>query len=241
MIMHSHRQLLVILAGLIVSLVMGMSPAIAEISAELDEIGEYRRIVYRTNASEKNSRIWAVQRGNKARNVALNQDGDVTADGWPVYVENHTNRNHPHIVWSRFNGHDYDLVWANWIEVGWSSTQWLEWDARSGDDLNPSLTKGEDGRPFLAWWNDEGGVGAVYMSIFLQTRWMEAFPVSVTTVDSRHPVIEILDDGRIRIAYETPDGMVSKILLFATPNTITDDIDPMEHLTEDLQQSNSNP
>ena len=108
----------------------------------------------------------------------------------------------------------------------------MEWNARAGDDLNPSLAVDANGRPYLAWWNGENGTGTVYMSIFLHSRWMAAYLVSDPGVNSSLPVIEILEDGRIQVTYETETGPVSKIILFNSPNTITDDIDPMEFLQD---------
>ena len=51
-------------------------------------------------------------------------------------------------------------------------------DSIAGDDLDPSLAVDESGRPYLAWWRNNSGQGRVYMSIFLATQWMIAYPVT---------------------------------------------------------------
>ena len=73
-----------LVSGLVLAMLAGGLPARAEISAELDDTGAYRRMVLLANSSEKKLRIWAVQRGEKLRTVPLNPDGDVIADFWPA-------------------------------------------------------------------------------------------------------------------------------------------------------------
>jgi hypothetical protein len=227
----NYRLAALIRIVLVLSLVSTIIPAKAEVSAEVDDTGVYSSLVLKTRVTAKKSRIWSVQKGAAGRNIPLNQDGDAMRDSLPVFVEDHTNRNYPHLVWSRFNGHDFDLVWSDWTATGWNLPKWVEWDTRPGNDLDPGLTIGDDGRLFLVWWNDENGVGKVYFSFFLQTRWSPPTLISDWEVHSHHPGVEILDDSRIQVNYQTPDGMISEIILLIRPNTITDDIDPVDHLS----------
>jgi len=224
-----------LLAGSLMTL-----PALAEISAECDDQGRFLRMIYRTNASIKNLKIWAVQRSQRENLFPLNPEGDTLNDSWPYYVENRHDGNRPYVVWSRFNGNDYDLVWSRWAGDGWSPVEWLERSMQFGVEQDANLaTHPDNGRPHLVWWSDEGGIGRVYLSIFLQSRWMGRFLVSDLDVDSRYPVVGFVEDNKIKVTYDTVDGPVSRIIVFNSPQTITDDIDPMTHLKRELQNSSN--
>ena len=71
------------------------------------------------------------------------------------------------------------------------------------------------------------------VSVYLESRWMTAFAVTDITVDARYPTMQVDDDGiRIRLTYETPDGLITQNLLFE-PDTITDDINPQIDMSFD--------
>ena len=215
-------------------------PVSAEISAECDDQGRYVRLLYRTNASVKNLKIWSTNRKVRPNIFPLNPEGDALMDSWPYHVENRHDGNRPYVVWSRFNGYDYDLVWSRWGDDGWSPVQWVDFNTQFGVEQDANLASHPDtGRPHLVWWSDEGGIGRVYLSIFLHSRWMGRFLVSDLDVDSRYPVVEFVEDNKIKVTYDTVDGPVSRLIVFNAPQTITDDIDPMTHLKRELQNSNN--
>ena len=237
-----NKTAALVVLGCLMAGLMASPPISAEISAECDEQGRYLRMIYRTNASAKNLRIWSVRRSERANAFPLNPDGDDLMDSWPYHVENRYEGNRPYVVWSRFNGNDYDLVWSRWTDGGWSPVEWVERSMRTGVEQDAALaTHPDDGRPHLVWWSDESGIGRVYLSIFLRTRWMSRFLVSDLDVDSRYPVVEFVEDNKIMVTYDTVDGPVSRVIVFNSPQTITDDIDPMTYLKRVLQNSNNGP
>jgi hypothetical protein len=217
----------------------------AEVVAETDVTGNYFRTEVLVGASAKKPKIWSVQRP-RALSYPLNPEGDLNGDLWPVIAENPHEANHPWVVWSRNTRTGYDLAWARWLPTGWTRPAWVEdpVEASVGDDVDPRVAFGSEGRPYLVWWRNEGGVGRVYLSIFLVSRWMPAYPVSDGGVDSRLPGITLLDDGRIQVDYDTPAGHVVRFVTFIRPMSITDDIDPMARLnggTPGFQLPPSNP
>lgn len=228
--MRSRRRLAGA-AGLVLTLLC-TSGLRAEVSAEVDAFSKYVRTVVLSNASAKSTKIWSAQRSHLHR-VPLNIGGDQNGDLWPAIVEIPYDPKHAWVVWSRFNGSEYDLAWSRWGEGGWDPIRWLDPEPpfQAGDDLDPSLTLDSAGRPHVAWWRDEEGTGRVYLSWYLSTQWMMAFPVSDLGVDSRRPTIEVLADGKIRVTYETPEGSVAKIVFFTGESTITDDINPFNSLS----------
>ena len=227
--MSRRRRSVLVLVALVVAAGSAL-PSQAEVSAEVDRDGQYVRTIVLSNASTKNLRIWTVMRA-RGGYVALNPDGDATADLWPVIIEDPQNNNHPWVVWSRFNGMDYDLAWSRWVGDGWQDVRWLEGRTRTGQDIDPHLTLGDSGRPYVAWWTERGGLSRVYFSVFLSSRWMRGYLVSDDSVDSRFPAIRVNDDGSVTIDYSTPGGSESRTILFNDGVSINDDLDPVNSLT----------
>jgi len=199
----------------------------AEVSAETNALGDYSRMVVLSNASLKNLRIWSVQR-DRSGVYPLNPLGDQNGDQWPFVAENPIDGNKPWVLWSRYTGSGYDIAWSRFVTgSGWTEITWLEDEpSLSGDDLDPSMGFDSGGRAIASWWRNEEGTGRVYLSLFLVTRWMTPYLVSDIDVDSRDPVITVLDDTHFEIEYDTPEGRVVRIVEFLRPTTITDDIDP---------------
>ncbi len=220
-------------AVLIAVLAIGTSLARAEVSAEVTSTGEYWRTVVRGNASVKNLKIWAPA-SPRDRLFPLNPEGDANGDLWPTVAENPFDGNRPWVLWSRWNGADFDLGWSRWTSAGWSEVAWLD-GGGPGDDLDPSIgfTPGT-GRANTAWWEAApDGTGRVWLSVFLSTRWMSPVLISDPAVDSRSPAIAVRDDGTIEISFDTPSGPVTRVVKLLLPATITDDLDPLGALTVD--------
>lgn len=235
---NQRRVLLIALCWAVV--VVGMGDVRSEVSAEVNAFGEYVRTSVFANASVKNLKIWSVQRA-KDTTIPLNVDGDATGDLWPRILEDPSSANRPWVVWSRFIDGDYDLAWSRFeADASWSPILGvLDPSGESSDDLDPRMIlDDETGRPYLVWWRlDENGVGRILLSMFLNSRWMPAFSVTDGGVDSRFPEIELLEDNRIRVAFETPDGPDERIIVFQWPGTITDDLSPFESFVEEDSES----
>ena len=214
-------------AALLLAASLGVPVARAEVAAETDAFGRYVRTVVVTQASVRQHRIWKTVRRNLWGFQVLNPGGDRTGDQYPAIAENPINRRHPWAVWSRFNGDDYDLVWSRWKPGGWSLIEQVGNDLVMGDDLAPSLAFNTGGRPFLAWWRDEGGTGSVYVSVFLVTRWSEPILLSDSGVDSRSPRVSVLPNNQVAVEFVTATGRESRMVGLNGTTTITDDLNPV--------------
>jgi len=214
-----------VLSGVVVA-ASGMIPAAAEVAVRTERNGDYAgtEVIVRTgNGSE----VWAPTMRSR-RLHTLNPFGDRRGDLWPAVVESSQVPHHPWVVWSRFNGADYDLVWSRWADGAWTSEQWIVGHGPTrGDDLDPDLRFSDDGLPYVVWWRDENGIGRVYFSAFLAGRWAPPVAVSPSGKDGRHPVIRTATaDGIVQIDYQFEGETVSQALALVGPGTITDDINP---------------
>jgi hypothetical protein len=216
----TRSRALAVLAVLLVC-----APTWAEVSAELDAFGNYVRTVVVTNDSARRTKIWSPFRSRTSR-LMLNSTGDTTGDLWPAILESPIDKK-PWVVWSHFDGSDYDLAWSRFGEREWLPVAGLLAMDSVDSDLDPVLAFNDIGRAHVTWWRrDAAGRGRVYVSLYLQTRWMVPLLLSDCGEDGRSPTITIFPDRKIQVTYATPAGMVSKLV---TPNsgaTITDDINP---------------
>jgi len=231
-----------VVAGILLAVLGGITGVLAEVSSEVDPQGNYVRMIVVSDVLHKSPRIWSVQ-NTRPEYLPLNPDGDVNGDAWPLILENPADRNHPYVIWSRFTGAEYDLAWSRWLNGQWTEVSWVEnRPSIAGDDLDPSGTIDRDGRPFVSWWRDEGGSGRVYVSLYLTTQWMVAYPVTEPWEDGRYPGIHVDGAGNIRVSYETPGGPVTRTVVFERPDTITDELNPFEsmNVTNDLAPDASN-
>ncbi len=201
--------------------------AIAEIRVITDRHGVYRTT--RVLLDGRGAGVWsAVHRGSSR--TALNLLGDQNGDFFPTIEESPIMPFHPWVVWSRLNQSQYDLAWSRWDRGRWEPVRWVEpVGSPPGDDLDADLSFDEIGRPYIAWWSNEDGVGRIFLSMFLDNgTWMEAYPVSGWGVDSRYPTVEIVAGGTLIVRYFTPEGHVEQTVVFDLPETITEDINPLD-------------
>lgn len=197
--------------------------------------GSERRQVPREDVldAQRHADAWQALRGIVRRN-ALGPAGGRDGDLWPTIGEAVAAPDRPWVVWSRYNGTEYDLAYTRWSERAWLPARWIEGGdaidptAGVGDDLDPALDFDRAGRPMVAWWRDEGGAGRVYFSLYLASRWLEAIPVSEVSVDARYPSVELVGTDTVRVSFDTPEGRVRHTIRFLPPDTITDDLNPLD-------------
>ncbi len=202
----------------------------AEVSVRTDPQGRYSATQVLTTGTRGEPVVWGLNNRASRNFHVLNPRGDAKGDLWPLITEPDIAPHYPWVVWSRFNGNDFDLVWSRWAEDGWGPVRGVDLEPVAGNDLDPDMTFNGEGRPYLVWSREENGVSSVYFSAFLLLQWMPAFQISVPDVDSRYPVIVGGRGSSIQVEFDTPKGRVRKWVLFSRPVTITDDINPLNHV-----------
>ena len=221
-----NARSLAFVAALSLVLLGSAMPARAEVSAEVDAFGTYVQMQVSGDASAGSS-VWAVQK-DRPNYRPLNPTGYLSGDLYPAVRESNEPGRAPWVVWSRPNGGQYDLVYSRWgaVEDEWQTVAMVEPWVTPGNDLGPVLGFDIDYRPYLAWTRSEGGVNRVYMSLWLQTRWMSEFRVSDVYENAVATSVRLLPDRRIEIRYDTQSARVTRIISFDRPRTITDDVTP---------------
>lgn len=208
----------------------------AEVRVRTSPDGEYDSTVIIPGGLPWEQGIWSSRTRGGARrgSIVLNPQGDRFGDLLPAVGEPSDAPHHPFVVWSRFNGTDYDLVYSSW-RYGWSTIAPVTDQVIDGDDLNPDVAFSRAGVPLVAWWNSDAsdGHGTVYYSVFTGARWLEPVRISHDSVGGRLPVIDVQGET-ITIHYESDDGLerLSYIMPTFDPTTITDDIDPQGLLND---------
>jgi hypothetical protein len=212
----------------------------AEVRAITDADGNYvetRFLFQETQTFGSGENIWTPVGWSFRRGATLNPRGDIYGDSWPVIGDTESGPIGAWAVWSRSNQFDYELVWSRFVAGGWRMPAWVyPSETHPGHDLDPALGFDASARPYLVWWRDEEGQGRVYLSMFLITQWMLAYPVSQPELDARYPYVDVGDGGEIRVTFETAEGTIEQTVLFDDTVTITDDIDPLDCMTQGSMQ-----
>jgi lysophospholipase L1-like esterase len=118
----------------------------------------------------------------------------------------------PWLVWSAYDGEDYEIYWARWNGSAWSEEAKLT-DNRDAD-ASPSLAFIQGVVPVVVWSRSGRSGGAVHARFMEAGAWgpeVEAVSgVGRAIVDLRTAV----RDGRLVISRQSGDAVVSKSLTF---------------------------
>ncbi len=201
------------------------STALAELSAEVDAFGNYIRTFYSEKETGKSVKIWN-QFGKKHDRIPLNEDGDQYGDLRPAFKENVYQENFPYVVWPKFDGFDYEIAFSKWTLDGWTPIVYVESVDNPFDDLDPVIDFDGDGRSYIAWWRNENDIGRIYISLYLESVWMVAYPITDEGIDCINPVIKVIDKGVFEVTYSSEGVEKKSTIIIHFPSTITDDIDP---------------
>ena len=160
--MSAIRHILAVTTVCVLLPAMGLG-TLAGVSARSENDG--KRVGARVQLHMRGSHV-SLWGGGRIGGALLNPRGDANGDLWPTIVKSSVAPHYPWVVWSRFNGANYDLAWSRWQGSTWGSIQWILPERTPGDDLDADLTFDQKGTPYVVWWREsEEGLGEVYLSM----------------------------------------------------------------------------
>ena len=125
------------------------------------------------------------------------------------------------LAWSRgvpgtgclITGAAYSLYTESYTNGKWTNPTPLV-QATSGDDVNPAMTRLNDGRVMLAWTRctTTNGRGDIYYKIF-NGIWGPEIPLVATPAEDKLPSIVQMNDGKVWVIYSTNTGTGSSNVL----------------------------
>lgn len=194
----------------VAALLLFPSMVLAEVSVQVDSLGNYKRFVYLTVGKGRTAVVWRQMRARLPQNLVLNPLGDNLGDRPPV-IQVSPVTGYPWVVWPKNFGNIKLLVSATWEGTGkkWTEPSLIAPGAPLVyDDLDPSLAIDGSGTLYLVWSRAEQ-TAKVYFSTMIQGRWTPALLISEATVDGRAPSI-VLSGKTAIISYQTPAGPVTR-------------------------------
>ncbi len=189
----------------------------AEVSVIKDLQGNYSCILFAYRDNPENE-VW--NRYSCFNNwLALNENGDLSSDGIPSFGINPITYL-PEIVWSKFDGSDYEIAYSYFNGIAWSNIELLT--DNNIDDLNPNITFNNNGKAKVTWWSDEIIPQVYYKIKEYNAPWSSSLCISNASEISRFPSIAPLENLSYA-GFEKYVTQASKIILVAG---IIDDPDP---------------
>ena len=139
----------------------------------------------------------------------LNENGDLHGDKRPDLAFHQGSA--PAVVWSYWDGSDFEIAYSEWTGAAWTQTLLLTDNVV--DDLDPKIAIDASGQPVLAWWRS-GQVPAVFSRRrSVAAIWEPESQVSPADQHARIPSVAVPSDGQVRISYEVNLGSTRQVVV----------------------------
>ncbi|MEW5806450.1 MAG: hypothetical protein AB1756_03740 [Acidobacteriota bacterium] len=196
------RSITIIAARVFLTLLILTGSALAEVSVIVDGRGNYISTLLLFKENKGQPSYWEPVRSGVPSYLMLNMEGDILGDAKPVFTEHPLNR-YPWVVWSHFNGRDFDIVYSRWNGEYWIAPAIVH--AGEGDDLEASIAFEPSGILFLAF-TKKTETSRIFITAFLNGRWLNPVLVSDPSNNSSNPAL-IFEQDLFTVAFRTPDGI----------------------------------
>jgi len=197
--------------AVIACLLLVPAVALAEISVQLDNHGQFKKYFYLTQGEGRSGVVWGQMRGHVPLHLMLNPLGDNLGDLAPR-VTTHPTTGFPWVVWSKNVANQKRIAWSAWDGERWTEPTFVVGtvDPFGYDQLDPQLTFDLMGRPFLTW-SVEATTSHVYVSAMVAGVWTKPVRVSDAEVDSRRPSAKH-GPNYAAVTYDTPSGPLTRVI-----------------------------
>ncbi len=130
----------------------------------------------------------------------------------------------PVVAWQdRSSGSSYEIYVRHWNGSAWAelagSASGGGVSKNAGESAEPSLAIDHDGKPVVAWQDNSGGNGEIYVRRWNGSAWVELAGsasgggISKNAGDSKNPSLAIASDGNPVVAWEEYSGGNPEIYL----------------------------
>lgn len=115
----------------------------------------------------------------------------------------------PWVVWSQYDGNDYEVRATRWDGFGWSSEDALTDDA--GSDAWPGIIFLQGSLPVVVWANAHGRENALRARVFAAGAWGPTLELLSTGEEIAEPRVSTRD-GRLVVAWRSGGAILSTTL-----------------------------
>ncbi len=119
---------------------------------------------------------------------------------------------HPQVVWSGFDGKDYEIFFSKWTGTQWSSAEKIS-DNVDFSDTQPSLGLLFHTIPIVSWTRSINGKRDIFLSVRLGSKWTQAVNISNDSKRNRRSKI-ISEKSNIAVMWEAEDNIFIKSLTY---------------------------
>lgn len=193
---------------LAVALLLFVGPARSEVAVEISG-GAYRGFVMIAPWPEPDPwPLFTVIRQDIASNLPLNPYGNPSTDGRPESAVNPAT-GYPDVVWSWYDGHDWEIVLSRWNGAAWTDRQLLT--DNDVDDIDPMIVCRTDGSCGVVYWRSGQPGHSFYMEAPAPGSPGPEEQVSVVIDGGSRP--SIADVGGVtRVAYQVEAAGVTQVV-----------------------------
>jgi lysophospholipase L1-like esterase len=117
----------------------------------------------------------------------------------------------PWIVWSRYDGEDYEVCGTQWTGAGWSGEQALTDDA--GSDAWPGIVFLRGSLPVVVWTNVRGRTTSLRSRVFAAGVWGPTLEILVSEDEIAEPCMSTRD-GRLAVSWNSRGAILSTVLSY---------------------------
>lgn len=201
-------------AVLLIGLLLPLAAALAEVSAPGPRPGGggFFSAERASSAGGEDPGAWPLWRPFRAHlspDLQLNPEGEANGDG-PAGFAIDPRNGRAAVVWSWFDGADYEAVISEWNGEFWTPFQRLTDNLT--DDLDPRIEIAPDRRRIVTFWRSGGGADGpdeVWQIERLPGAdfWSEPALVTEPIENGRHSDVTWHEDGGTYVAYQSGDGL----------------------------------
>lgn len=157
---------------------------------------------------------WGRVRQDAALGLFLQPDADQAFNG-PMDFAVNPSTSRPEVVWSRFDGNDFEIVLSRWDGIAWSDPEPLT--DNSVDDLDPAIAFTHTGSALVSWWREEGERQVWFLENLGGADWSGEDRVTALPETGSLPAVASAGTGT-RVVFQTEAGSATEIAVATREN-----------------------